>query len=125
MKAAVTIKKNSEFRRIYSKGKSAASPLLVLYARRGPNRCDCRLGITVSTKLGKAVVRNRIRRRFREIFRLNKSKLKKGYDVIVVARVRSRTARYDELERDFLRLAAKLELIQEVKANETNPDMPC
>jgi len=125
LKATVTIKKNSEFRRIYSKGKSAATPLLVLYVRRGPNRDGCRLGITVSTKLGKAVVRNRIRRRFREIFRLNKDKMKKGFDVIVVARVRSRNARYDELERDFLKLASKLELIQEGKTHETNPDISC
>ena len=122
MKATVTIKKNSEFRRIYSKGKSAATPLMVLYVRHGPRRDGNRLGITVSTKIGKAVVRNKIRRRFREIFRLNSCKLKKGYDVIVVARGRSRTARYTELEQDFLKLAARLDLM---KNDEKTADFSC
>jgi len=112
---------------MYSKGKSAASPLLVLYTRRGPRRDGNRLGITVSTKVGKAVVRNKIRRRFREIFRLNYEKLENGYDVIVVARVRSRDAGYAELERDFLKMAQKLGLLQkEVKPeNEENADLSC
>ena len=74
MKRAVTLKENYEFRRIYAKGRSGVSPYLVVYVRpnrRGRNR----LGVTVSTKLGHAVVRNRVRRRLREIFRLNQSGL--------------------------------------------------
>ena len=70
MKRTMTVKENYEFRRIYAKGRSGVSPYLVVYVRpnrRGRNR----LGVTVSTKLGHAVVRNRVRRRLREIFRLN------------------------------------------------------
>ena len=68
MKSTTTVKQNYEFRRMYAKGKSGVSSCLVVYYRKnriGHNR----LGVTVSTKLGHAVVRNRIRRRIREIFR--------------------------------------------------------
>ncbi|MBR6950859.1 MAG: ribonuclease P protein component [Oscillospiraceae bacterium] len=111
MKATVTIKKNSEFRRIYNKGANAATSLLVLYARKGRPGQTGRLGITVGTKVGKAVVRNTVRRRLREIYRLNRHRLRPGYDVIIVARVRSRTVGYGDLERDFLRLADRLGLL--------------
>lgn len=113
MKADITIKNNSEFRRIYSKGKNSATPLLVLYVRKGRDPQGGRLGITVSTKVGKAVVRNRIRRRLREIYRLNRNRMNRGYDVVVVARGRSREAGYAELERDYLKLATRLGLLKD------------
>lgn len=73
---------------------------------RGRNR----LGVTVSTKLGHAVVRNRVRRRLREIFRLNQGGLAQGYDMILVARTRAVGAEYRELERAFLNVCGKLGL---------------
>ena len=75
MKVRDTLKKNSDFHRLYAKGKSAATPYLVVYCRKNRlerNRC----GYTVSTKLGHAVVRNRVRRRLREIVRLNAGAVK-------------------------------------------------
>lgn len=115
MKRAFTIKENYEFRRMYAKGKSGVSPWLVVYMR--PNKLGHnRLGLTVSAKLGHAVVRNRIRRRLREIFRLNQPKLKQGYDVIIVARTRAVNAPYRDLERAFLRQCGKLSLLAEEKA---------
>ena len=66
MKAAVTVKENYEFRRIYRKGKSLVSPQMVLYWQKN-RQGQSRLGVTVSTKLGHAVVRNRVRRRFRAL----------------------------------------------------------
>lgn len=61
-----------------------------------------RVGFTVTTKLGKAVVRNRIRRRLREIYRLNEARLCRGADLVIVARTRSLEASYAVLEQDFL-----------------------
>ena len=111
MKRATTVKENYEFRRIYAKGRSGVSSCLVVYCR--PNkRANNRLGVTVSAKLGHAVVRNRVRRRLREIFRLNQGKMRKGYDVIIVARSRSVTATYREMDRAFLRICEKLELLE-------------
>ena len=104
-----TLKKNSDFRRLYSKGKSAVTPYLVVYCRR--NRSDVnRLGYTVSTKLGHAVVRNRVRRRLREIYRLNAPKLKSGYDIIIVARVKCVDAKYSAIESAFMKACRSLDL---------------
>ncbi len=111
MKHTVSIKENRLFQRLYSRGKSAASSSLVLYVRRNGQRGN-RLGITVSTKVGKAVVRNRVRRRLREIYRLNEDGLVSGSDVVVVARTRAASSDYRQLERSFLKLADKLGLIK-------------
>lgn len=112
MDPAVTVKENYEFRRIYRKGKSAVSPQLVIYCQRN-RRGHSRLGVSVSTKLGCAVVRNRVRRRIREIYRLNKAKMLPGYDLIVVARVRDVETDYQKLDRTYLRLLEQLDLLRE------------
>lgn len=112
MDPAVTVKENYEFRRIYRKGKSAVSPQLVIYCQRN-RRGHSRLGVSVSTKLGCAVVRNRVRRRIREIYRLNKAKMLPGYDLIVVARVRAVETDYQKLDRTYLRLLERLDLLRE------------
>ena len=112
MDPAVTVKENYEFRRIYRKGKSAVSPQLVIYCQRN-RRGHSRLGVSVSTKLGCAVVRNRVRRRIREVYRLNKAKMLPGYDLIVVARVRAVETDYQKLDRAYLRLLEQLDLLRE------------
>ncbi len=111
MNNTVSLKLNREFRRAYKKGKSAASPSIAVYAYENRKRIN-RLGITVSTKIGKAVHRNKIRRRFREIYRLNENSIKKGYDIVIVARQRSRTAEYRGLEAEFLKNAARLGILE-------------
>ena len=112
MDPAVTVKENYEFRRIYRKGKSAVSPQLVIYCQRN-RRGHSRLGVSVSTKLGCVVVLNRVRRRIREIYRLNKAKMLPGYDLIVVARVRAVETDYQKLDRTYLRLLEQLDLLRE------------
>lgn len=110
MKYSVTLKKNHEFRRLYSKGNSTAAPCLALYCRK--NRTDRnRIGFTVSNKIGNAVVRNRIRRRLREIYRLHEHSFCIGHDLVIVARMRAADADYHRLEREFLRSAEKLGLL--------------
>ena len=111
MRFTATLKKNYEFHRLYRKGKTAATPFLVLYAK-GSRRPGNRVGFTVSTKLGKAVKRNRVRRRLKEIYRLHERELQPGRDVVIVARVRAREAEYRELERDFLSACARLKLLR-------------
>lgn len=107
-----SLRRNNEFRRAYSRGKSAAAKCLVVYAKRNGSRGN-RLGLTVSAKIGCAVVRNRIRRRFREIYRLHERELRRGYDIVVVARHRAAGAKYGRLESEMLRAMSELGLIAE------------
>ena len=111
MKHTVSLKQNHEFRRLYSKGKSAVCPCLALYCRKN-RQGRSRLGITVGGKVGKAVCRNRTRRRIREAYRLHEEQFLPGYDLVVVARVRAGRAPYREIERSLLQLADKLGLLQ-------------
>lgn len=112
MKYTVSLKENRVFRRLYAKGKSAVSPALVLYCRKN-GRKENRFGITASTKLGHAVVRNRVRRRLREIYRIHEDQFLPGYDIVVVARTRAVYARFDEIERSFLKAARGLGLLNQ------------
>ena len=114
MDARCTLKKNSDFRRLYSKGKSAVTPYMVVYCRCS-REAHNRTGYTVSTKLGHAVVRNRVRRRLREIYRLNSPRLRAGWDIVVVARARCVGAEYAKIDAAFLSACAALGLMREEK----------
>ena len=107
LKFSLSLTRNGDFRRLYSRGANSASPRIAMYCRKNGKKIN-RLGITVSGKIGNAVARNRIRRRLKEIYRLNESSLLSGYDLVVVARMKSRFAKYSELNEDFLKLSRKL-----------------
>lgn len=110
----VTIKKNYEFKRLYNKGKTAVTPYFVVYTlhrRQNGNR----VGFTVSAKLGKAVVRNRIRRRLREVYRLQADRLTPGHDLIIVARSRALTADFGVLCHAFVRACSELGMVKEAE----------
>ena len=109
MKKTVSLKENHLFRRAYNRGKSAADSRLALYVRRNGRR-NSRLGLTVSTKVGHAVVRNRVRRRIRELYRIHEADLLPGYDIVIVARTRAIYGRYSELKRSFVQQMKKLGL---------------
>ena len=114
MKFSSSLKLNHIFRRLYHT-KGVADSYLVLYARH--NRLDCnRVGITVSKKLGKAHIRNRTRRRIREVYRLNEVRFQPGWDIVVVARSKAVDAPFDKLTKSYLTLAKKLNLLVEEKA---------
>ena len=113
MKFSSSLKLNHVFRRLYHT-KGVADSHLVLYARK--NRTDGnRVGVTVSKKLGKAHIRNRTRRRIREVYRLNEDKFQPGWDIVVVARSRAVDAPFEQLTKSYLTLAKKLNLLIEEK----------
>ena len=109
MKYSSSLKLNHIFRRLYHTN-GQANGFLVLYARKNRTEGN-RVGITVGKKLGKAHVRNRVRRRLREVYRLNEEKFLPGYDVVVVARTRAIFGRYADLERSFLQQMKKLGIL--------------
>ena len=111
MKFSCALKRNHIFRRLYST-KGVANGHLVLYARRnrlGRNE----VGITVSKKLGGAVIRNRTRRRIREVYRLNEELLTPGWDIVIVARTKAVEAAFGQLTAAFLSLAEKAGILRE------------
>ena len=97
------LRRPADFDRAYSEGKKVPSSSLVLFfcpSRQGGTR----LGVSVSKKIGNAVVRNRVKRRLRETFRLNKHGLKKGYDLLLVARAGIQEMKFREVEAIALEL---------------------
>lgn len=113
MEFSTSLKFNHIFRRLYATS-GFANGYLVLYARR--NRLGTnRVGITVSRKLGGAVVRNRVRRRLREVYRLHEGSFAPGYDIVVVARSRAVSAEFSALTHAYLSLARKAGILREEK----------
>lgn len=115
MKKTLPIKENRVFRTLYSRGRSAARKTMVLYVRRHRDRTVNQLGFTVSVKLGCAAVRNRTRRRLKETYRLCETRLKSGFDIVIVARKAAYDAPFEVLQEDFLRLCGQLELLEETQ----------
>ena len=115
MRFSRSLKENHLFRRLYRKGASSANSYLVIYARKNGSK-ENRIGLTVSGKLGCAVVRNKIRRRLREIYRIHEERFLPGYDLVIVARSRAVTAQYQRLEKAYLSLANKMGLLREEEA---------
>jgi len=111
MKFSSALKLNHIFRRLYATA-GYANGYLVLYARRNRTATN-RVGVTVGKKLGHAVVRNRVRRRLREIYRLNEARFAPGWDIVVVARSRCIGADFGKLTRSYLSLAEKAGILQE------------
>ncbi|WP_050696953.1 MULTISPECIES: ribonuclease P protein component [Eubacteriales] len=98
----IAIKENRDFRRIYTKGKSYVSPIVVTYVLKNRSR-NLRAGITTSKKTGNAVLRNRSRRIMREAFRQASPQIKEGYDFILVARGRTPFVKSTDIYRVLMR----------------------
>ena len=85
MEKMVALCRNNDFRRLYARGKSFVSPVVVVYTLK--NRTgQVRVGITTSKKIGNAVQRNRSRRVIREAYRGLASWVRPGVDLVFVAR---------------------------------------
>ena len=112
MKFSSSLKLNHIFQRLYRTSRHA-NGYLVLYARKKRTSTN-RVGITVSKKLGKANVRNRVRRRLREVYRLNEEKFQPGWDIVVVARTRAIHAPFDTLTENYMALAKKAGILKDL-----------
>lgn len=94
-----SIKCNVDFRRCYHRGKCIVCPMFALYINK-TRRKTLRLGITVSKKYGKAVIRNRARRIIKEAFYQIQPLLPSGgYDIVIVARARLKNAAMQDVKR--------------------------
>ena len=96
--------------------------LILAVSYRGSG-LSSKIGIITTRRVGNAVVRNRIRRIVREIYRINQHQVRKGYWIVTMARVSSASASYQELERDWLRLAKRASILAPTShgSNPANP----
>ena len=122
-----SLKKNSDFQRVYKKGKSYANRYLVMYILKQDTQKN-RIGISVSKKVGNSVVRHRITRLIRESYRLNEKEFDDGLDVVIVARPGAKEKTFFEIESALLHLGRIHGIVEkadreEVKKNEDNTDL--
>lgn len=103
MKNLISLKNSREFGAVYDKKISYANRYLVMYI--APNQInEIRLGISVSKRVGNSVIRHRITRLIRESYRLNKSCIRTGFDIVVVARQNVKGKSYQEVESALIHL---------------------
>ncbi len=106
------LKKVKDFKRVFDHGKSLGGSTVAFYFCSN-NLGFPRAGFIASKKVSKrAVDRNRAKRLMREVFRLNKHKLK-PFDIIFIARKGILGKKYSDVERDFLKLAEKAGILKE------------
>jgi len=101
----------SEFALVRQAGRAWSGRHLVLAVLVRPEKDRVRLGIVTTRKVGSAVIRNRVRRRIREIFRLHQFELVSGIWLVTIARVSAANAGFQDLERDWLRLAERASIL--------------
>ncbi len=99
---AERLRKRREFLGVYERGDKIQSTYFVLYILEN-GRSHHRLGITASRKIGRAVVRNRIKRRLREIFRANKQAISPHCDLVVNAKRAAARAHNQPIQEDILK----------------------
>ena len=112
MEKLVPICRNNDFRRIYARGKSYDSPLLVVYALKNRTK-NVRVGITTSKKVGNAVQRNRSRRVIREAFRALAPRVRPGFDLVLVARGKTPYVKSTDVRRQLERQLQAAGLLRE------------
>ena len=103
MKFSESLKKNSDFQKVYRQGKSYANRYLVMYVLENHTEGN-RLGISVSKKVGNSVIRHHLTRLIRESYRLHEDMFNNGLDIVVIARSTARDISYHETESALLHL---------------------
>ena len=101
----------SEYERVKRNGITQRGKLLMLNAMPMENSGPWRAGLVTSGRVGGAVVRNRVRRRLREIVRRHQHELRQGVWFVIIARHEAATASYCALEDEWLRLARRASIL--------------
>lgn len=109
----LSMNRRSEFARVRRDGTSLAGRYFVMATLEDPTLESVRIGLITSRRVGKAVDRNRIRRRFRALFSKHGDRIAKGRYIVMVARHRAGEATFQQLEDDWLRLAGRLEILRD------------
>lgn len=105
------LRRNRDFRRVYRKGDAVPGRYVVVFKRRKKGDSGLRIGFSVSKKVGKAVVRNRVKRILREVCRRNIDSIVDSYDIVVIGKKSVWDKDYWQIEKDVLITFKKTGLI--------------
>ena len=104
MKFSESLKKNIDFQKVYYEGKSYANRYLVMYVLQNGTERN-RIGISVSKKVGNSIIRHRVKRLIKEAYRLHEDMFNSGLDIVVIARVSAKNAKYSDIESALLHVS--------------------
>ncbi|MDD4843820.1 MAG: ribonuclease P protein component [Anaerotignum sp.] len=121
MKFTESLKKNFQFRYVYNRGRSIANRHLVMYVIKNGTQGN-KLGISVSKKVGKSVVRSRVTRLIRESYRNMEDELRFGYDIVIIARVICKEATYQDVNVSLRHLLKKHQLLLSQESKEVGKE---
>ncbi len=125
LKQSYRLKRRQDFRRVYQRGNSLKNRAFVLCFRAAgqkyPNQL--RIGFSVSKKIGKAVERNRVRRRLREACRLELAAFPKGVDYVLIARLGAKAETVASLQKKLRKMLGNPEAFAAKKPN-SKPKTP-
>lgn len=102
MKKIDIIKSSDEYTEIINQGKTKKNKYYSIYYRKNNN--INRYGITIPKKLGIAVLRNKTKRRIKNIIDQNKNTIQKGYDYVIIVKKGILELTYLDMERELLKL---------------------
>ncbi len=95
--------RRAQFKRVYDEGQRRSASLCTIFFRSN-GLPQTRLGVTAPVRLGNAVFRNRLKRRLREVFRLNRTAIPGGWDIVLNPRQAVAKVAFPALEREILKL---------------------
>ena len=117
LRKSFRVKKEKDFNAIFKEGESVANRRFVIY-RLANSQEHFRVGLSVSKKLGNAVMRNQIKRRIRHILIDHRNELVDNIDFIVIARKGVENLKYAELEKNLLHVLRLAKIYQEGNRSE-------
>lgn len=107
-----SLKKQNDFSRVFKTGEVFGNKTFVMYYLKNGSEAN-RLGIVVSKKVSKkAVVRNKIKRRIKEAYRLNEDSFAMGFDIIIIAKGSCEEEKYNHMEKSLKHLFYKKNLMR-------------
>ncbi|MCO7175270.1 ribonuclease P protein component [Sporolactobacillus kofuensis] len=115
MKTLKRLKKNQDFQVVFKDGKSFANRQFVVYVLNQPNQPYSRLGLSVSKKMGNAVMRNHIKRYIKAIFREFSDRLEVGNDYIIISRKPVSTMSHVEMQKSLEHVLKKAHVLATVR----------
>lgn len=101
-----------DFKKVYRRGKSVANRQFVVYSFPRRNEEPFRMGVSISKKIGNAVVRNRLKRQLKEIVRLRKDEIADGYDFIIIVRKGALSLDYHAMEKSVFHVLRRASLLR-------------